>query len=109
MDAARLGMADFGSGPQRAARRGRVERLADLPRSLEVARGDLKVAAREVDAGTVAIDEVEREFGFEVAAPAFERKHQLDLEMHVLCSRRGGCRCFITDDSVVGSCGRERR
>ena len=37
-----------------------VERFADLPGLLLLARGHLQVAAREVDADAVAVDVVER-------------------------------------------------
>src|SRR5262245_37389671 len=52
-DVALARMSGLQHGPERAARRGCVERLADLPRALDVARGDLQIAAREVDADAV--------------------------------------------------------
>ncbi len=57
-DAALLRMADLGGRTQRAAGRRGVERLADLPGALDVARGDLQVAPGEVDADAVAPDQV---------------------------------------------------
>src|SRR5262245_24879866 len=46
-------MADLARGLERAAWGRRVERLADFPRALHVARGDLQVAPGEVDSDTV--------------------------------------------------------
>src|SRR5262245_1939288 len=83
-------MADLARGLQRSAGRGGVERLADLPRPLHVARGDLQVAAREVDADAVAPDAVERLVELDVAAAGLERHHQFHLAMHVLGERRVG-------------------
>src|SRR3954471_19942718 len=62
-DLALGGVADFGSRLNRGAGRGIVERLADFPRPLLLARGDLQVAAGEVDADGIAIDMVERLVG----------------------------------------------
>src|SRR5712691_13200857 len=59
-DAALARMSNLAGGLQRPARRGGIECLADLPWPLHVARGDLQVAAGEVDAGAVAPDAVER-------------------------------------------------
>src|SRR4029077_7284172 len=87
-DAALLRVADLGGRPQRAARRRGVERLADLPRPLLVARGDLQVAPREVDADAVSPDRIERLVAFDVAAAALKRDYQLDLVVHVLGQRR---------------------
>src|SRR2546421_13100801 len=53
-DAALVRMADFGGRPQRPAWGRAIECLADLPRPLDVARGDLQVAARPIDADDVA-------------------------------------------------------
>ena len=61
-DAALRRMADLGGRLERPARRRMVERLADLPRPLDVARGDLQVAARQIDADAVAVDAIERLF-----------------------------------------------
>src|SRR6266508_5655733 len=69
-DAALARMPDLGGGLERPARRRMVEGLADLPRPLDVARGDLQVAPREVDADAVAVDAVERLRGRNVAAAA---------------------------------------
>src|SRR5665811_2095564 len=55
-DPALRGMADFRGRLQRRAGRGIVERLADFPRTLLLARGDLQVAAGEVDADAIAVD-----------------------------------------------------
>src|SRR5258705_12849483 len=52
-DAAFARMSDLAGGPQRPARRGRVEGLADLPRPFHVARCDLQIAPREVDADAI--------------------------------------------------------
>src|SRR5581483_3342026 len=58
-DLALGGMADLGGRLDRRARRRIVERLADFPRSLLLARGELQVAAGEVDADGIAINVVE--------------------------------------------------
>ena len=55
-----------------------VERLADLPRPFLLARGDLQVAAGQVDADGVAVDVVERLLGGDVETAALERDDQLD-------------------------------
>jgi len=54
-DLALGGMADLGGRLNRGARSGAVERLADLPGTLLLARGDLEIAAREIDADGVAV------------------------------------------------------
>src|SRR5258708_30805673 len=54
-DAAFRRVADFGRGLQRPARRRMIERLADLPRPLDVARSDLQITARQVDADAIAV------------------------------------------------------
>ena len=56
-------MADLGRLAQRAAGRGLVEGLADLPGLLLLARGDLQVAPGEIDADAVAEHVVERTLG----------------------------------------------
>ncbi len=61
-----------------------VEGLADLPRPLQVARGDLQVAPGEVDADRIAVDAVVGLGDRDIAAAALERDHQLDLVVHVL-------------------------
>jgi hypothetical protein len=40
-----------------------IERLSDFPRPLLLARGELKVAAGEIDADGVAVDVIERLVG----------------------------------------------
>src|SRR3954447_16775389 len=54
------GMADLRRRLHRGAGRRIVERLADFPRALLLARGDLQVAAGKVDTDGIAIDMVER-------------------------------------------------
>ncbi len=104
-----LGMPDLVGGLQRPAGRRGVERLADLPRPLHVARGDLQVAPREVDADAVALDAVERLIELDVAAARLERDHQLDLVVHVLGERRIGHGRAIRHDGVGGLGEEERR
>ncbi len=86
-----------------------IEGLADLPRALEVARGDLQVAARQIDADAVAPDAVVGLGDRNIAAAAFERDHQLDLVMHVLGQRRVGHRAAVRHDGVGGLGEEERR
>ena len=102
-------MADLGGGLQRAARRGAVERLADFPWPLDVARGDLQVAARQVDADAVTPHAVERLVLRDVAAAAFQRDHHLDLVMQVVGERRVGDRAAVMHDRVGGLGKEERR
>ena len=48
-----------------------VERFADLPRPLLLARGLLQVAPRQVDADRIAVDMIERLVGRDVQPPLF--------------------------------------
>ena len=104
-----FGMADLGRGPERAARRGAVERLADLPRPLDVARGDLQIAARQVDADAIAPHAVERLVLRDVAAAGLQRHDHLDLVMQVAGQRRVGHRAAVMHDRVGGLGEEERR
>jgi len=51
-----------------------VERLSDLPRPLLLARGDLQVAAGQIDADPVAVDMVERLVRGDVSPPSSSRR-----------------------------------
>ena len=102
-------MSDLARRLERSARRRMVERLADFPRPLEVARGDLQVAAGEVDADRVAPDAIVRLGDRNVAAAALERDHQFDLVMHVLGERGVGHRTAVRHDGVGGLGEIERR
>ena len=102
-------MADFARRLDRSARRGMVERLADFPRPLQVARGDLQVAAGEIDADGVAVDAVIGLGDRDVAAAALERDHEFDLVVHVLGQRRIGHRSAVRHDRVGGLGEEERR
>ncbi len=108
-DAALVRMADLGGRLERPARRRAVERLADLPRPLDVARGDLQVAARQVDADAVAPHAIERLVLRDVAAAGLERHHHLDLVMQVVGQRRVGHRAAVMHDRVGGLGEEERR
>src|SRR5580704_9930356 len=108
-DAAFRRVADRGCRLERPAWRRIIERLADLPRPLDVARSDLQVATRQVDADAVAIDAGKRVFGLDVAAAAFERHDQLDFVMHVLGQRGVGHRAAVGDDRVRRLGEEERR
>src|SRR5438094_331524 len=66
-DASLARMPDLGRRLEGAARRRSIERLADLPRALDVPRGDLEIAAGQIDAHRVAVDEVERALGRDLA------------------------------------------
>src|SRR5262249_56892502 len=57
-DAAFGRVTDLGRRFQCPARRRHIEGLADFPRALDVARGDLEVAPCQVDADAIAIDAV---------------------------------------------------
>src|SRR5579871_1434485 len=59
-DLALRGMADLRRRLDRRAGCGIVERFTDFPRPLLLARGDLQIAAGEVDADRIAIDVAER-------------------------------------------------
>jgi hypothetical protein len=74
-----------------------------------VARGNLEVAPREIDANCVAEDAVERPLELDVAPAGLERHHELDLVMHVLGERRVGHRPAIRHDGIGGLCEEERR
>src|SRR6202034_2368166 len=99
-DAALRRMAGLGGRLDRSAGRRMVERLADCPRALDVAGGDLQVAAREIDADAIAVDAIERLLRLDVAAAALERDDKLDLVVHVLGQRRIGRRTAIRHDGV---------
>src|SRR6185437_2183348 len=107
-DLALGGMADLGSRLQRRAGRRMVERLADLPRPLLLARGLLQVAPREVDAHRIAIDVIERLLGRNVQPAALHGDDQLDLMMHVLGQRRIGDGGAVGLEHV-GMLGKEKR
>ena len=85
-----------------------VERLADFPRPLLLARGDLQVAAGEVDADGIAVDVVERLVGGNVEAAALHRHDQLDLVMQILGQRRIGNGGAVRHEHV-GVLGEEER
>src|SRR5262249_24378427 len=91
-----------------SAGRRRVERLADLPRPFHVARGDLQVAPRKIDADAIAPDTVERLLEPDVAAARLERHHQLHFVMYILGERwiRHGC---PVRHHRVGGLGEEKR
>src|SRR5262249_27311851 len=86
-DPALAWMPDLRGRLQRAARGRFVERLADFPRPLHLARGGLQVAPRQVDADAVPPDAIERARGLDVAPAAHERDHELDLVLKVLGQR----------------------
>src|SRR5689334_11072492 len=109
IDAALLGMADLGSRSQRTAWRGTVEGLADFPWPLDVARGDLQVAPRQVDADAVAPHAVERLFLRDVAPAGFQRHHHLDLVVQVAGERRIRHGAAVMHDRVRGLCEEKRR
>ena len=58
-----------------------IERFADFPGTLLFARGQLQVAAGEVDPDGIAVDVVERLVGRDIEPAALHRHHQLDLVM----------------------------
>ena len=93
---------------RRAAGRGVIEGFADFPRPLLLARGDLQVAAGEVDAYRIAVDMLERLVGWNVEAAALHRDDQLDLVMQILGQRRVGDRGPIGHQHV-GMLGEEER
>src|SRR5690349_5190384 len=72
-DLALGGVADLRSRLHGRAGRGVLERLADLPGPLLLARGDLQVAPGEVDADGIAVDVVERLLDRDVGAAAVHR------------------------------------
>ena len=86
-----------------------VEGLADFPRPLQVARSDLQIAAREIDADGVAVDAVIGLGDRNVAAAAFQRDHQFDLMVHVLGQRRIGHGAAVRNDRIGGLGEIERR
>src|SRR5271163_2956347 len=69
-DLALGGMADLRGRLDRRAGRGIVERLADFPRPLFLARGNLQIAPGEVDAHRITVNMVERLVGGNVQAAA---------------------------------------
>ena len=85
-----------------------VERFADLPRPLLLARGLLQVAAGEVDADAIAVDVIERLVGRDVEAAALHRHDQFDLVMQILGQRRVGDGGAVGLDHV-GVLGEEER
>src|SRR5262249_57515617 len=107
-DPALAWMPDLRGRLQRAARGRFVERLADLPRPLHLARGGLQVAPRQVDADAIPPDAVERARGLDVAPAALERDHELDLVLKVLGQRRIRHGCAVGYDRV-GWLGEEKR
>src|SRR5712671_1387537 len=107
-DLALRGMADLGGGLQRRAGRGIVEGFADFPRPLLLARGDLQVAAGEVDADAIAVDMIERLVGGDVEAAALHGDDQFNLVVQIPGQRRVGDRGAIRDQHV-GMLGKEER
>jgi hypothetical protein len=86
----------------------RKRRLADFPGPLLLARGDLQVAAGEVDADAIAVDVVERLVGGNVEAAALHRHDQFDLVMQILGQRRVGDGGAVRHQHV-GVLGEEER
>src|SRR5262249_49240853 len=74
-------------GPEGPAGRRGIECLADPPGPLHVARDDLQIAPRKVDAHAVSVNAVERLIERDIAPAGLERHHQLHLVMHVLGER----------------------
>ena len=107
-DLALGGMADLGSGLDRGAGRGIVEGFSDFPRPLLLARGELQVAAGEVDADRIAVDMVERLVGGNVEAAALHRDDQFNLVMQILGQRRVGDGGAVLHQHV-GVLGKEER
>src|SRR5437588_6366233 len=87
-DLALGGMADLRGRLDRGAGRGIVEGFSDFPRPLLLARGELQVAAGEVDADGVAVDMVERLVGGNVQSAALRGDGQVDLVLRILGQRR---------------------
>ncbi len=81
-------MADLTRRLQWTAWGGGVKRLADFPRALHVAGGDLQITAGEIDADAVAPNAIQRLGSWDVAAAAVERDDKFDLVVHVLGERR---------------------
>src|SRR5260370_8458415 len=79
-----------------------VERFADFPRPLFLARGQLQIAPREVDADAIAVDVVERLVGGNVESAALQRHDQFDFVMQILGQRRGGDRGGLPPRPVRG-------
>src|SRR5258708_13018945 len=82
-DLALRGMADLRRGLNGGAGSGMVEGLADFPGPFLLARGDLQVAAGEVDAHRIAVDMLERPVGGDVEAATLHGDNQFDLVMQV--------------------------
>ena len=72
-----------------------IEALAPVPRTALVARGELQITTREIDADGVPEDVLERAGGRDVGTTARERDDELDLVVEVARERR------VRDASVV--------
>src|SRR6185437_16940667 len=85
-----------------------VERLADLPRPLFLARRLLQVAPGQVDADSIAVDVIQRLLDGNVEAAALHRHDQFDLVVQVLGQWRIRNGCAVGFDHV-GVLGEEER
>ncbi len=85
-----------------------IERFADFPGPLLLARGKLQIAAGEIDADAVAVDVVERLVGGNVEAAALHRHDQFYLVMKILGQRGIGDGGAVRLDHV-GVLGEEKR
>src|SRR5262245_70497 len=66
----------------------RIERLSDFPWALHVARGDLQIAAGQVDADGIAVDAIIGLGYRDISSAALQRNHKLDFVVHILGQRR---------------------
>ena len=89
-DFAAVGVADLLGRHQLGARRGKLERLADLPRPAEFLHLALQVAPGHVERNSVAEYAFERVVDRDVGAARFQGHCKFDLVMNVLGHGRIG-------------------
>src|SRR5512132_547287 len=93
-------MSDLARRHQWTAWRRGIESLSDFPWALHVARGDLQIAAGQVDADGIAVDAIIGLGYRDVSPAALQRNHKLDFMMHILGQRRIRYRAAVGHNGV---------
>ena len=94
---------------QRRDRRGQIETLPPIPGPPLLSRGELKIAAGQVDADGITVDVVKRALDWNVCTADPYRNDKLDFIMEILGLRRVRHRRAVVDHSVGRLEKKERR
>ena len=102
-------MADLADRMQRRDRRGQIETLPPIPGPPLLSRGELKIAAGQVDADGITVDVVKRALGGNVRTADAYRNDKLDFVVEILGLRRVRHANAGVDSSVGRLEKKERR